>query len=199
MQKTNMSPRRHRTVLAAALAVAGILGTGALAAPPAIAAEGEITYTLHQNSTPSADEQDAYGRITSAMNAAVGRYNNLSDLTKQINVYYAPGVPTAEANINGDLRFGDNRSFMSERTALHEISHTIGVGQSGGFFNLCGSGAWTGPQANALIKSWDGPDATISCGGGHFWPYGLNYDNEWSELNADRHVDLVEAMVADGM
>jgi hypothetical protein len=87
MQKTNLSPRRHRTVLAAALAVAGILGTGALAAPPAIAAQGEITYTLHQNATPSADEQDAYGRITAAMNAAVGRYNNLSDFTKNINAY----------------------------------------------------------------------------------------------------------------
>jgi hypothetical protein len=199
MQKTNMSPRRHRTVLAAALAVAGILGTGALAAPPAVAAAGEITYTLYTSDNPSADEQDAYPRIRAAMDAAVSRYNNLSDLTKQIDVSYVPGVPTAEANINGDLRFGSNRSFMNERTALHEIAHTIGVGQSGGFFNLCGSGTWSGPQANALIKSWDGPNATISCGGGHFWPYGMNYDNEWSELNADRHVDLIEAMVADGM
>lgn len=199
MQKTNLSPRRHRTVLAAALAVAGILGTGALAAPPAIAAEGEITYTLHTAENPTADQQDAYGRIRAAMDAAVARYNNLSDLTKQLNVYYAPGVPTAEASGNGDIRFGDNRSFMSERTALHEMSHTLGVGQSGGFWNNCGSGTWTGPQASALIKSWEGENATISCGGGHFWPYGLNYDNEWSEQNANRHVDIVEAMVADGM
>ncbi|MCY1716442.1 hypothetical protein OVA26_05705 [Microbacterium sp. SL62] len=73
-----------------------MLGTEALAAPPDIA-EGGITYTLHQNSTPSADEQDADGRIAPAMNAADNRYKNLSDLAKQITVYYAPRAYTAGA------------------------------------------------------------------------------------------------------
>jgi hypothetical protein len=35
--------------------------------------------------------------------------------------------------------------------------------------------------------------------GGHFWPYGLNYDNEWSDANAYQHVKMVWAMRASGM
>jgi len=28
---------------------------------------------------------------------------------------------------------------------------------------------------------------------------GLNYETEWSETNANRHVQLIEAMLTDGM
>ncbi|BAJ73680.1 uncharacterized protein MTES_0716 [Microbacterium testaceum StLB037] len=199
MQMTNVLSRRRRSLGAAVLVAAALGGTSAGNAGPALAADGEITYTLHTEANPTADQQDAYAKITAAVDAAVTRYNNLSDLTKQLNVSYAPGVPTAEGNGNGDLRFGENRSYMSERTALHEIAHTLGVDQSSGWSSNCSTGTWTGPNVNALIKSWDGDNATISCGGGHFWPYGLNYDNEWSEQNADRHVLIVNAMKADGM
>jgi hypothetical protein len=198
MQMTNTAPRRRRPLIAGALVGAALLGVAA-GVSPAVAAQGEITYTLHTETNPTADQQDAYSRITTAVDAAVARYNKLADLTKELNVSYSPGVPTAEGNGNGDLRFGENRSYMSERTALHEIAHTLGVDQSGGWSSNCSTGTWTGPNVNALIKSWDGDSATISCGGGHFWPYGLNYDNEWSEQNADRHVLIVNAMKADGM
>jgi hypothetical protein len=33
----------------------------------------------------------------------------------------------------------------------------------------------------------------------HLDTLGLNYDNEWSEMNANRHVQMVEAMLTDGM
>jgi hypothetical protein len=140
----------------------------------------------------------AYNLITSAMNAAVARYNNLSDLTKTITVRYDPGVPTADGNINGTIRFG-NRGYMNERTALHEIAHTIGVGTSSGWSSLAAGGTWRGAQATALVKQFDGSSATLSTGGGHFWPYGLNYDNEFSTTAADRHVRIVAAMVRDGL
>ncbi|MFE2943205.1 hypothetical protein ACFXKG_29765 [Streptomyces sp. NPDC059255] len=162
-------------------------------------AAADITWTLVRASNPTADQQDAYNRITAAMNAAVARYNNLSDLGKAITVRYEPGVPTADGNINGTIRFGSNRSYMAERTALHEISHTIGVGTSGGWSSLGGSGSWRGAQATALVKQYDGANATLSTGGGHFWPYGLNYDNEFSNTAADRHVRIVAAMVRDGL
>jgi hypothetical protein len=133
------------------------------------------------------------------MTAAVARYNNLSDLGKTITVRYEPGVPTSDGNINGTIRFGSNRSYMTERTALHEIAHTIGVGTSGSWGSLSSGGTWRGAQATALVRQYDGSGAIISCGGGHFWPYGLNYENEFSQTNADRHVEIVEAMVADGL
>ncbi|KAH8169108.1 hypothetical protein LIA77_11234 [Sarocladium implicatum] len=160
-------------------------------------ASATITWNLAKASNPSEDQLDAYSRIEAAMTAAADRHNRLGDAQKSINVRYDPGIPTAEANINGDLGFGSNRGFMSERTALHEISHTLGVGQSGGYYSHCDSGDW--PSALPLLRSWDGADAVINCGGGHIWPYGLNYDNEYSDLNAERHVLLINAMIDDGM
>ncbi|MGW0497580.1 hypothetical protein ACWD0Z_19725 [Streptomyces sp. NPDC003007] len=201
-----MSPRK---ALLAALTAALLAGPGVAAqaatapAPPAPAREraaaATITWSLVRASSPTADQRAAYDLITRAMNAAVARYNNLSDLGKTLTVRYEPGVPTADGNINGTIRFGSNRSYMNERTALHEIAHTIGVGTSSGWSRLGGSGTWTGGQATALVRQYDGSGAKISTGGGHFWPYGLNYDNEWSGTAADRHVHIVAAMVRDGL
>ncbi|KAL4972507.1 hypothetical protein BDW66DRAFT_169539 [Aspergillus desertorum] len=160
-------------------------------------ASAALTWSLEKSSNPTADETNAYSLIEAAMEAAVARHARLGDASKTLYVYYSPGVPTAEANYNGDIRFGSDRSYMNERTALHEISHTLGVGQTAAFDELCASGNW--PTALPLLQSWDGSDALINCGGGHFWPYGLNYNDEWSETNGDRNVLLVNAMVADGM
>ncbi|RRR65701.1 hypothetical protein EHS43_45340 [Streptomyces sp. RP5T] len=182
-------------------------GPGTALAAPAAApppreqvAAATITWTLERASNPTADQQSAYTRITSAMNAAVARYNNLSDLGKSLTVRYDTSVPTADGNINGTIRFGSDRGYMTERTALHEIAHTIGVGTSAGWSSHGGnSGTWTGAQATALVRQYDGSSAKLSTGGGHFWPYGLNYENEFSSTAADRHVRIVEAMVRDGL
>ncbi|MEV6792778.1 hypothetical protein AB0M87_12395 [Streptomyces sp. NPDC051320] len=173
--------------------------TTAVPGPARERAAAAITWSLVRANNPTSDQSSAYDSITRAMNAAVARYNNLSDLSKTITVRYDPSVPTADGSNNGTIRFGSNRSYMSERTALHEIAHTIGVGTSSGWSRLGGSGTWTGGQATALVKQYDGSGAKISTGGGHFWPYGLNYDNEWSNTAADRHVLIVAAMVRDGL
>ncbi|MBV1938999.1 hypothetical protein KUF83_20930 [Streptomyces sp. BV286] len=195
---------RHK-VLVAALAAAVLAGPGiAQAAPQNVSAPREqvsaatITWNLERASNPTQEQRTAYDLITAAMNAAVARYNNLSDLGKNITVRYDPGVPTADGNLNGTIRFG-NRGYMTERTALHEIAHTIGVGTSSGWSSLSSGGTWRGAQATALVRSFDGSSAKLSAGGGHFWPYGLNYGNEFSNTAADRHVQIVAAMVRDGL
>ncbi|MFF3707965.1 hypothetical protein [Streptomyces phaeochromogenes] len=195
----------RRKVAIAALAGALLAGPGVAQAAPQAApvpreqvAAATITWTLERAANPTQDQQTAYNLITTAMNAAVTRYNNVSDLGKTITVRYDPGVPTADGNINGTIRFG-NRGYMTERTALHEIAHTIGVGTSSGWSSLGGSGTWRGAQATALVKQFDGSGATLSTGGGHFWPYGLNYENEFSSTAANRHVQIVAAMVRDGL
>ncbi|EUC34083.1 hypothetical protein COCCADRAFT_25764 [Bipolaris zeicola 26-R-13] len=168
-----------------------------LVAAYACNASARLNWSLAKVSNPTADQADAYARIEAAMTKAVARYHKFATANKTIRVAYAPGVPTAEANYNGDLRFGSNRAYMTERTAMHEISHTLGVGQTAAFNSKCASGDWR--TALPLLRSFDGASAKISCGGSHFWPYGLNYDNEWSETNADRHVRMVQAMINDGM
>ncbi|MDQ0955312.1 hypothetical protein QFZ24_009235 [Streptomyces phaeochromogenes] len=198
------TPRRRLAVIAVlaatVLAVPGVAQAApkAAPAPQEQVAAATITWTLERAANPTQDQQTAYNLITTAMNAAVARYNNVSDLGKTITVRYDPGVPTADGNINGTIRFG-NRSYMTERTALHEIAHTIGVGTSSGWSSIGGSGSWRGAQATALVKQFDGSGATLSTGGGHFWPYGLNYDNEFSNTAANRHVQIVAAMVRDGL
>ncbi|KAL2158243.1 hypothetical protein VTH06DRAFT_4563 [Thermothelomyces fergusii] len=159
-----------------------------------------ITFQLQRSSNPTADEQDAYWRIEAAMSAAAARYNRLAPrANKHITVQYVPSVPTADGSFSGNIRFGANRAYMTERTALHETAHTLGVGQTRAFDDRCAAGPSGWPSATALLRSWDGPNASISCGGGHFWPYGLNYETEMSQTNADRHCLLVNAMLADGL
>lgn len=157
-----------------------------------------ITFRVTKVSNPTSDQADAYAKIESAMSAAVVRYNRLTTRpSKTITAQYVPGVQTADGNFNGNIRFGSNKSYMNERTALHEISHTLGIGQTRAFDTRCSANDW--PSATRLLKSWDGNSAKINCGGGHIWPYGLNYDNEWSETNANRHCQLIDAMLADGL
>jgi len=161
-------------------------------------ATAAITWTLDKSSNPTSEESSAYTRIEAAMTAATARHQRLTpSLSKQIRVSLNSGVPTAEANYNGDLRFGSNAAYQTERTALHEIAHTLGVGQRQAFDDHCASGDW--PTALPLLRSWDGESAVIACGGSHFWPYGLNFETEWSDEAGDRHCLIVKAMLDDGM
>lgn len=157
----------------------------------------KITWTLQRSANPTADELDAYARITDAMDRAVARYNKFNNTNRQLWVSYVPGVPTADASISGAIRFGSDRSYMVEGTALHEMAHTVGVGTASYFQSKCDAQDW--PAALPLLRSWDGPNATINCGGSHMWPYGLNYSDEFSETAFDRNVRLVQAMHHDGL
>ncbi|KAK3380842.1 hypothetical protein B0H63DRAFT_474459 [Podospora didyma] len=157
-----------------------------------------ITFKVQKVSNPTADQADAYTRIEAAMTKAAARYNKLTTRpSKSITAQYVPGVQTADGNFNGNIRFGSNRAYMNERTALHETAHTLGIGQTKAFDTRCSANNW--PSATKLLQSWDGSSAKINCGGGHIWPYGLNYDNEFSETNADRHCKLIDAMLSDGL
>ncbi len=157
---------------------------------------GQLGWVLTTSNVPD----DVRARITSAMNDACARYNRLANWpARTLTVEYNTGVQTADGNTNGNIRFGGNPSYQNTRTAMHEIAHTWGVGISGGWYANTSTGPFTGANAVATIKTFDGPNAVINTGGSHFWPYGLNYDNEWSEIGAYRHVKLVYAMRTDGM
>jgi hypothetical protein len=157
-----------------------------------------VTFRVQKASNPTSDQADAYTRIEAAMSKAVARYNRLAPrANKSLTVQYVPSVPTADGNFNGNIRFGSDRAYMTERTALHETAHTLGIGQTQAFNDRCAANNW--PTATQLLRSWDGANAKINCGGGHIWPYGLNYETEMSETNAERHCLLINAMLADGL
>ena len=157
-------------------------------APPA----APLTYSLvgGNENWPA----DIRARIVSAMDGAVATYNRWGTFRKHLTVEYNPGVPTADANYAGHIRFGGQIGY---RTALHEISHTMGVGTHWAWNANLNNGVWTGANGIALVRSFDGPTANINSDGTHFWPYGLNFDSEGSTENNRRHVLLVAAFRKD--
>ena len=175
-----------RTFLVAGIAVA-LFSTVSFA-------EGGVTYTLHKSANPTSDEEDAYRRITAVMDSAVKLYNTYSNLSKFINVYYSPGVPTAEASSNGDLRFGENRSYMVVPTAMHEMGHTMGIGTTQEYWDACQDGVFRNDKVQAKLRELSGkPSDELHCDRQHIWPYGLNQASEVkSEKDLIIHVQLVD-------
>jgi hypothetical protein len=172
---------------------------GAGGAPADCPHSGSITYTLNRSDSPTADELDAYERITAAMDEAVYYYNCYADLDKHLTANYNPGVPTAEANIDGWMSFGTDRAYMVLPTAMHEIAHTLGVGYYGFGDMTDSNGIWTGANANAVIASIENPrDTQLHADSMHFWPYGLNYASEYeNEDDLINHVRIVAAIRLD--
>jgi hypothetical protein len=170
----------------------------ASSAAEACPAAGHITYTLGKVANPTADQTDAYRRIASAMDRALGMYNCYTNLTKALNVSYNPSVATADANINGSIRFGA-KSTMQQITAMHEISHTLGVGTSGAWSPRISGGIWTGSTATTQLRNLTGDAAAVLHGDRqHFWPYGLNYTSEVkSDADLVIHCKLVVALRKD--
>jgi hypothetical protein len=156
--------------------------------PPA----GALTYGLAGGSEnwPA----DIRAQIVYSMDGAVAEYNRYGTFRKHVTANYNPGVPTAQANYDGWIDFGGQIGY---RTALHEISHTLGVGTVWNWSTFLQGGVWTGANGTQQVRAFDGPTATVSSDGTHFWPYGLNYENEGGTENNRRHVLMVAAFRKD--
>ena len=164
----------------------------ALAATTAPTHKYSITWKLAAGS----EDWDAAKRerITKSMNEAVALYNELGEFDKQLVAAYNAKTPTADGNYNGHINFGTQ---MNKRVALHEIAHTLGVGQHQKWQGYIKDGLWTGPAALAQLHEFDGPNAVLHADRQHFWPYGLNQDRESSPENDRRHVLMVLALRKD--
>lgn len=132
--------------------------------------------------------------LSNSMNFCVNTYNSHAYLHGNIRAEYNSGVPTAQANFGGPITFGGSRNG---RTAMHEMGHVFGVGTRGEWGANLSGGIWRGSRGARLIQQIDGPGAVINSDGTHFWPYGLNYDNEGGGRNEICHVRMVEAFMQD--
>jgi hypothetical protein len=169
------------------------IGDGGASCPFA----GQISYTLARAAMPSADQSSAYALITTAMDGAIAKYNCFTDITRSVRVSYDPGVATADGNVNGAIRFGA-RASMVMVTAMHELSHVLGVG-SNEFRAKVQNNLFNGARATEQLREITGkPDDVVHSDGTHFWPNGLNYPNEYkSEADAVNHCTMVIAIRAD--
>jgi hypothetical protein len=146
--------------------------------PPACTQTGHVSYTLTKAAAPTADQLSAYDAISCAMDGAVAYYNCNTSITKQLNVTYDPGVPTADGNFNGSVRFG-GRAYMECVTGMHEIAHAVGVGTAPKWSTYSVGGVFTGANAIAQLRAITGNAADVlHSDTQHFWPYGLNYTSE---------------------
>ncbi len=108
-----------------------------------------ITYTLNKATNPTADQADAYRRITSAMDHALTTYNcYYTNVSKALNVSYnrVSPPPTPTSTVQSDL-VRSRRCRRSPRCT--RISHTLGVGTSGSWSPRISGGIWTGSAATA--------------------------------------------------
>jgi hypothetical protein len=166
---------------------------------------GSVTYTLTENANASAEERAAYPLMRAAMDKALYYYNCYTAITKRITVTYNASVQTVDGNINGSIRFGPNTSYMEYTRAMHEISHTVGVGTAASWQSLLvtpaggGTRVWSGSSATGQLRAITGAAGDVLYGDNqHFWPYGLNYASEVkSEADVINHCLIVVALRQD--
>ncbi|MEI9938040.1 MAG: hypothetical protein WDO69_12545 [Pseudomonadota bacterium] len=174
-------------------------GAGGSACPGA----GHITYTLAKSTSPTTTEQAAYDRITTAMDKAISYYDCYTSITKSESVSYVPSVETADGNISGSIRFGSDPTYMDYRTAMHEIAHTVGIGQASNWGSFLSGGLFTGAHAAAQLKAINATLTTplytdVHADTQHFWPYGINQQSEVkSEADLIAHCNMVVAIRQD--
>lgn len=126
------------------------------------------------------DSQARRDAAQASMQAVVDRFNVYGDFNwgsdGYVDIYYNPGVPTAQAGYYGSIDFGG--TWPNERVTQHELNHWLGTGTYWNWYNQFSGGVWTGPKVSALMQQFDGEGAALRQAGVHFYPYGLNYDSE---------------------
>lgn len=159
--------------------------------------DGKLRYVLMRAPEATPEQMAAYQRIARAMDGATERYNCYTDISRMLVVSFDPAEPGASARANGTIRFGSQGS-MNMVTALHEISHALGVGSTE-FRAMVMNGVFTGKVTTDTLRSiTSDPMAQLFSDGEHFWPFGLSEVSEYrSELDAVHHCHIVEAIRTD--
>ncbi len=143
---------------------------------------GTVTYSIRDNATG-----DHRVRITEAVSTAVQYFNDLTSIQgHHISAGYGSGTQTAEASYGGWMTFGPNASYQRTGTALHEMGHTIGVGQHRIWYGPDSplrangtTGQWLGERANKVVRFLENDPAAVLTGDAtHMWPYGINGASE---------------------
>ena len=163
--------------------------------------KGNITYTFNKAVTPTADELAAYERLQVALDSAVWYLNNYTSATKHVYLNYDVGVPTADANSEGWMRFGSSTGVQNIRTMLHEMNHTLGTGTTTWWTGKIIGGVYQGENASAMVKNTQNSTTAVLNGDTqHWWPGGLNQNSEVSSSwDYVYNCLIIEAMRKDGL
>ncbi len=154
--------------------------------------KGNFTYSFNQNGADAA----TVTRIKAAFDLATTYYNNFTSIVKHVTVNYSPGTPTADANFSGWINMGSNSAYQKAGTAMHEMAHTVGVGQHSKYTELM-KGTWQGKRANEILQMMTNDASALVKGDAmHFWPYGIN--GSWEDDGSD-FLYIMNALILQGM
>tara|TARA_R110002020_G_scaffold245318_5_gene459030 strand:+ start:1510 stop:2691 length:1182 start_codon:yes stop_codon:yes gene_type:complete len=160
--------------------------------------KGKFTYFF--NGYDTANENHI--RIKEAFDTATDYYNRFTSIVKHVVVNFSPGTPTADANFAGTIRVGANERYQRTGTAMHEMAHTVGVGQHWKWNDLIKSGVYQGVEANAILQMMTNNNtATVRGDEIHFWPYGINgaHEDYGNDMTYIIHALLIQGMKKDGL
>jgi len=160
--------------------------------------KGNFTYSFNQNGADAA----TVTRIKTAFDKAVQYYNNFTSIVKHVTVNYSPGTLTADANFAGWINMGANSAYQKAGTAMHEMAHTVGVGQHAKYWELMYAGTWHGTRANEILQMMTNtPTAIVKGDNTHFWPYGINgaHEDDGSDFLYMMNALILQGMKSDGM
>lgn len=130
-------------------------------------------------------------RIRMVMDNAVELYRCFMNVSKTLNVTYDPvNYISAGAWYDGRIVFGRDRYYTTTRVAIHEISHTVGMGTDSRYYapelntavGYNGNGVWLGPEVNKELQfvaaRLNAAVSRIETTGPHYYPFGLMYSDE---------------------
>ena len=141
-------------------------------------AVGDVTYSFNfspPNQVPSPGDQ---AQIEASVAEAASIFNTYGSFNMHWNVYYNSGT-TAEASYGGYMAFGSQRTT---RTAMHEGSHTFGMGTGPNYANLIAGNVWGGEHGNqAQFDTYNTYSDGLHGDGHAIWPGGMNYENEFTD------------------
>ncbi len=136
------------------------------------------------NNIEGAKADGAYERILTHVDSAMYYYRNYTNLNKYLWVNYSPGTPTADCNIEGWMRVGENARYQWVGTIQHEMCHALGVGTASNW-NSFGS-PWDKEQATLTLRvMMKDMSVNLYHDGMHFWPGGINQQEEVTQGTAN--------------
>lgn len=164
--------------------------------------KGNLTWTFNKSANPSTAELAAYARMQAAIDEAKIYMDKYTSYVKHVYLNYDAGVPTADANREGWMRFGASEGYQNTRTMLHELAHTIGSGTNSTWANsFIIGGVYQKPRANWIVNMiTKGSTKTVNGDAQHFWPYGLNQNAEgMTHWDFVYHCMIVQGFKVDGL
>lgn len=136
------------------------------------------------NNAEGAQADGAYERIVTHVDSALYYYRNYTNLNKFLWVNYSPGTPTADCNIEGWMRVGENSRYQWVGTIQHEMCHALGVGTASNWMSF--ASPWDKEKATLTLRvMMKDMSATIAHDGLHFWPGGINQQEEVTQGTAN--------------